>query len=173
MDIILETERLLLRKFTSRDAALLYELNKDPEVIRYTLDPMTDPGQAEQVLLDVILPQYQLYNYGRWAVHLKSNLEFLGWCGLKYLSERDEIDIGYRYMKRFWGQGIDTEAAKAVLDYGFSTLKLDRIVGRSLPGNIASIKVLEKCGMEYVGQHIVENLVHETYELKNPAYPVN
>jgi len=168
MNIVFETDRLLLRRFTEDDAPLLYELNLDPEVIRYTLDPILDLGHAKKILQGVILPQYKLYNHGRWAVHRKPNLEFIGWCGLKFLAERSEVDIGYRFMKKYWGQGYATEAALATLNYGFKQLNLGRIVGRALPGNKASIKVLEKCSMRYIGQEIVEGLLHETYELVNP-----
>jgi len=83
MNVIIETNRLLLRTFTLEDAHLLYDLNYDPDVIKYTGDPIKDIDHAKQVLEQIILPQYALYNYGRWAVHVKTGLEFIGWCGLK------------------------------------------------------------------------------------------
>jgi RimJ/RimL family protein N-acetyltransferase len=165
MKIILETERLQLREFTEDDAPLLYQLNLDPDVIRYTLDPISDVEHARKILKEVIIPQYGLYNHGRWAVHLKINNEFIGWCGLKFLEELNEVDLGYRFMKKYWGNGYATESAKATLDHGFRILKLKRIVGRALPGNVDSIHVLEKCRMKYVGQQIVQDLLHDTYEL--------
>jgi RimJ/RimL family protein N-acetyltransferase len=169
MDVVIETDRLLLRKFKEGDAPLLYELNLDPEVIRYTHDPMTDVEHAGKVLDDVILPQYVLYDHGRWAVHLRSNLEFIGWCGLKYLRETNEVDIGYRFMKKFWDNGYATEAALACIEYGFNKLDLHRIVGRALPGNLSSIKVLEKCGMKYLHDEVMHGYLHKTYQLTNPA----
>ena len=105
MHVVIETKRLLLRTFTMEDAPLLYELNLDPDVIRHTLDPIKDIDHAKQVLESVILPQYALYNLGRWAVLVKPGLGFIGWCGLKYVPERNEIDLGYRFMKKFWGKG--------------------------------------------------------------------
>ncbi len=105
MNIILQTDRLLLRTFTIADASLIYELNLDPDVVRYTLDPLKDINHAKQVLEQIILPQYALYNYGRWAVHLKNDLEFIGWCGLKNRPERNEIDLGYRFIQKAWGKG--------------------------------------------------------------------
>ena len=169
MNVIIETERLLLRKFTERDAPLLYELNLDPEVIRYTHDPLTDVEHARKMLTEVILPQYALYNHGRWAVHLKTNLEFIGWCGLKYLSEQNEVDLGYRFMKKFWGFGYATEAALACIEYGFARLNLHRIVGRAVPANLDSIKVLEKCGMEFLREEVIQGYLHKTYQVNNPA----
>lgn len=168
MNIVIETERLLLRTFTRDDAPLIYDLNLDPEVIRYTLDPMADINHAQQVLDTVILPQYVLYNHGRWATHTKDDMQFIGWCGLKYRPELDEVDLGYRFKKTAWGRGYATEAAFACIDYGFKKLNLRRIVGRALPGNIASLKVLEKCGMRYLGEETVEGLLHKTYDILNP-----
>jgi [ribosomal protein S5]-alanine N-acetyltransferase len=169
MDVVIETDRLLLRRFTEDDAPLLYELNLDPEVIRYTHDPMTDVEHAKKVLNEVILPQYVLHDHGRWAVHLRSNLEFIGWCGLKYLPETNEVDLGYRFMKKFWGNGYATEAALACIEYGFARSNLHHIVGRALPGNLASIKVLEKCGMKYLHEEVMHGYLHKTYQVTNPA----
>ena len=168
MNVILETERLLLRTFTTEDARLIYELNNDPDDTRFTGDPITDIAHAQQVLEQVILPQYVLYNHGRWAVHTKPDLEFIGWCGLKKRPERNEIDLGYRFLKSTWGKGYATEAAFACIKYGFEKLGLKRIVGRAMPGNIASLKVLEKCGMTYIGEDMVDDHPAKTYEILNP-----
>lgn len=169
MNIIIETERLILRTFTPEDALLIYQLNEDPEITRYTGDPVRDLEHATEVLEKVILPQYTLYNHGRWAVHAKPGLEFLGWCGLKTRPERDfEIDLGYRFLKSAWGKGYATEAAYACLQYGFEKLGHQRIVGRAMPENLASLRVLEKIGMHYIGEEIVDDHPAITYEALNP-----
>jgi ribosomal-protein-alanine N-acetyltransferase len=169
MNVIIETERLLLRTFTTDDVQLLYELNLDPEVTKYTYDPMKDINHAREVLEQIILPQYALYNHGRWAVHTKPSLEFIGWCGLKSRPERNEIDLGYRLIKNAWGKGYATEAAYACIKYGFEKLYLQRIIGRAVPGNIASLNVLKKCGMVYIGEEVVDNHPAKTYEIINPV----
>jgi [ribosomal protein S5]-alanine N-acetyltransferase len=173
MNVVIETERLLLRTFTMDDALLIYNLNLDPDVIRYTLDPIADIEKAKEVLEKTILPQYALYNHGRWAVHVKPGLDpiaigFIGWCGLKTRPEMNEIDLGYRFVKKAWGKGYAAESAHACIRYGFEKLGLKRIVGRSLPANTASARVLEKCGMDYVGEEVIEGLLHKTYEVFNP-----
>lgn len=168
MNVIIETHRLLLRTFTLEDAPLIYELNLDPEVIRYTLDPIRDIEHAREVLEKTILPQYALYNHGRWAVHTKSNKDFIGWCGLKARPERIEIDLGYRFIKTTWGKGYATEAAFACIKYGFEKLNLQRIVGRTMPDNKTSLRVLEKCGMKYIGEDVVDGHPAITYEILNP-----
>ena len=169
MNIVIETNRLLLRTFTEDDAALIYELNLDPDVIRYTHDPIKDLVHAAEILEKVIIPQYALYNHGRWAVHVKATLEFLGWCGLKYLAELNEIDLGYRFKKEGWGKGYATEAAYASIQYGFEKIGLQRIVARVEIDNIGSWKVLEKCGMTYIGDEKVDGYPVKTYEILNPS----
>jgi RimJ/RimL family protein N-acetyltransferase len=171
MNVIIETDRLLLRSFTIDDAPLIYDLNLDPAVIRYTYDPIKDIDHAREVLEQTILPQYALYNHGRWAVHLKPGLEFIGWCGLKYIPQRDEIDLGYRLKKQFWGKGYATEAAFACIKYGFERLKLRRIIGRAMPDNSSSLKVLEKCGMTFFEEGVVDGHSARTYEIINPLIP--
>lgn len=171
MNVIIETERLLLRTFSEEDANLVYLLNLDPDVTRYTGDPVRDTAHAQEVLQKAILPQYALYGYGRWAVHSKPGLKFIGWCGLKMRPDAKEIDLGYRFMRESWGKGFATEAAAASLRYGFEKVGIKRIVGRALPANLASIRVLEKCGMTYIGEEIIEDLLHRTYEAINPLIP--
>jgi RimJ/RimL family protein N-acetyltransferase len=169
MNVIIETERLLLRTFTELDANLIYELNLDPDVTRFTHDPVKDLAHAEEILIKKILPQYALYNHGRLAVHLKPTLEILGWCGLKYRAESNEVDLGYRFQKEFWGKGFATEAAYASIKYGFEKLGLQRIVGRAEFDNISSWKVLENCSMTYIGEQEVAGHPVKTYEIFNPS----
>jgi [ribosomal protein S5]-alanine N-acetyltransferase len=164
---IIETERLLLNEFTLSDTQLIFDLNQDPKVIRYTGDPIKNLSDAKRVLEQVILPQYALYNHGRWAVYTKSDMEFIGWCGLKTRPERN-FDLGYRFVTKAWGKGFATEAAYASLQYGFEKLNHQRIVGRALPENIASVKVLEKIGMKYIGMDEIEGEMARVYEAIHP-----
>jgi RimJ/RimL family protein N-acetyltransferase len=168
MQVIIETERLLLREFTLDDAELVYTLNSDPEVTRYTGDPIRDIAQAREVIEQKLIPQYVLQKMGRFAVLVKPTHEFIGWCGLKFRPERNEIDLGYRFMRSAWGKGYATEAARACLDHGFQTLEVRRVVGHSMPDNIASIRVLENCGMRFVCEEIIDNHPARTYEALNP-----
>ncbi len=146
----IETPRLYLREFTIEDAQLLIDLNSNPNVIRYTGDgPVKDLDEAKRILNDIIFPQYK-NKMGRWAVHLKSNDEFIGWCGLKFIADDNEIDLGYRFFENHWGKGYASESAKAVLDYGVNTLKLKNIIARAAKDNPASIAVIQKLGFVYL-----------------------
>ncbi len=145
---ILETSRLFLREFSILDAHNLFELNNDPEVIQYT----GDKAFKTKVESDIFIKNYnhyQKYGFGRWAVIRKSDSEFLGWCGLKFSPDVDEVDIGFRFHKRFWNQGFAAEAARSCLEYGFQKLNLTSIVGRAMNENLSSIRVLEKIGLTF------------------------
>jgi ribosomal-protein-alanine N-acetyltransferase len=145
---ILETDRLYLREFEISDAPKMYELNLDPDVIRYTGDSsFASLEETEKFMRNY--SAYKDFGYGRWAVIRKVDEEILGWCGLKYLPETKETDVGYRFFKKYWGQGYATESALASLEYGFNTLNLPTIVARAMHENLASIKVLEKIGLKY------------------------
>jgi len=168
MNIILQSPRLYFREFTKDDAQLLYELNSNANVIKYVHEPPPTPENIIDILQNSILPQYKLYGHGRWALHLKSNNEFIGWCGLKYIKEDDEIDLGYRFKEQYWGKGYGFEAVKATVDYGFNKLKLKRIVATALPQNIASWKIMEKCGMNCIGDKVDKgNWLVKKYEIVN------
>lgn len=168
MKVILQTPRLILRQFTEADAALILELNSDPEIVKYVHEPtLKTIEHAQDILNNIILPQYQ-NNLGRWAIHTKHNMDFIGWCGLKYLPEPDEVDLGYRLMQKAWGHGYATEAAQASLEHGFNELNLKLITGRAHIENLASIKVLEKIGMDFISEGIVDDCPVRTYTKANP-----
>lgn len=148
---MLETSRLIIRPALLEDAPNLFMLNSDPEVIRYTGDSnFANINEAESLIRDRMFNQFQKFKMSRFTVQLKDGT-YLGWCGLKYHPETDEVDLGYRFMKRFWGQGFATESSKACLDYGFKNLNLSRIIAKAMPENIGSIKVLQKLGMTFKG----------------------
>jgi len=143
----LETERLRLRLFTLDDLPAMYELSTDPDVIKYADTPVKDMAEARQRLEQGPLADYQKYGYGRFAVELKETGEVIGFCGIKYLPEIDLPEVGYRYLKEYWGRGIGTEAAKACVRFARDDLKVNKLVALIIPENIASIRVAEKLGM--------------------------
>ena len=147
MKIIFESERLILREFTGNDARKMFELNSDPEVIKYTGNVPFESVQEAQAFIKNY-KDYEKNGFGRWAVLEKKSKVFLGWCGLK-LNEEKFIDIGFRFFKKYWNKGYATESAKACLKYGFENLNIEEIIGEADKENIASIKVLKKLGMKF------------------------
>lgn len=163
MNIIIQTPRLYLRQFTEADAAIMRQLNNEPGVLQYIPEPApASDEEAMQILVNILLPQYQ-HKLGRLAVHLKENDAFIGWCGLKWLKESDTIDLGYRFKPSAWGKGYATEAAAATLTYGHEVLQLKKIVAHTHIDNLASQKVLEKIGMQCIGEGMDSGLPVKGY----------
>ncbi len=148
MSIQLFTPRLHLRQFQTADAPHLLELNSDPAVLRFVPDGPYDSEKTVRQWIETY-DQYDRWGTGRLAVIRREDGAFLGWCGLKYLEETGEVDLGYRFMQRYWGRGYATEAALPCLDYAFNILGLAEVVGRAEAENTASIHILEKLGMTY------------------------
>ncbi|MDC1327201.1 GNAT family N-acetyltransferase [Ulvibacter sp.] len=147
---IIESERLLLRQFSLNDIEAVYQFNSNVELHRYTGDEIINSRQrAEQIIKDIWLKDYTNYGYGRWALIYKPENKIIGFAGLKYLAEIGETDIGYRILPQYWGKGLVSEIAKKIIPYGFNELNLKRIIGITMPENIASCKVLEKIGFSF------------------------
>jgi len=147
MKPIIETPRFYLREKLPSDARDMFLLNADPEILKYTGDiPFKDEAAAEAFIRNY--DHFRKHGFGRWVIVDKKTNAYLGWCGLKQHAD-GMVDLGYRIKKERWGQGIASETAHACLDYGFKTLNLDKIVGRSVRANLASIHILEKIGMQF------------------------
>lgn len=147
--MIIETPRLILREHTLDDAASVFELNQDFEVVKFTGDHAFNSLQeAKDLIQNNIQQQYIKYGYGRWVVIQKSDQQFLGWCGLKYLTDIAETDLGYRLKQSAWKKGYATEAALACINFAWSK-NIARLIGRAAKENHASINVLEKCGFKH------------------------
>lgn len=150
MNIVFESPRLYFREFTRQDVSLLHDLDSNYNVIKYMHRPLPTVQNVTDELCKKILPHYEKYGYGRWAVHLKADDAFIGAAGLKFLPEADEADMGYQFKEAYWGQGYGYETAKAIIDYSFTVLKLPAIYAKALPENIASWKIMKKCGMQFI-----------------------
>jgi RimJ/RimL family protein N-acetyltransferase len=166
MKIILETNRLYLREFIDSDGFHFYHLNNDLDVIKHTgNEPFKSLAEANEFINNY--SDYDKNGFGRWAVCLKENHEFLGWCGLKYETNTGEIDLGYRFYKKHWNKGYATESAKACVKYGFSKLKIKEIVGRAIIKNSASIEVLKKCNLKFKKEFMYNHKLAVLDTIKN------
>ena len=166
-NLYIETERLFIRPFTPNDIEASYAMNLEEEVSRYTGDGgVVSKKEIEQRIMHDVLGDYKKHGYGRLAVELKEERKFIGFTGLKYLEDMNEVDLGYRFMKNYWGRGIATESAKASINLGFETLGLTRIIAMVLPENIGSIRVLEKLHFKYEKEVEEEGQLVSLYSLK-------
>ena len=147
---ILETERLRLRHLSTDDAAFILELLNQPSYLRFIGDRgVRTVPEAERYIAQGPMASYERYGFGLWMVEMKEGRQPVGTCGLIKRKELDDVDIGYAFPPRFWGQGYASEAARAVMAYGRDVLKLKRIVAIVSPDNERSIKLLEKLGLEF------------------------
>ncbi len=160
---IIQTERLLLRPFTPADIEPSYQVNLDPLVSRYTHDGgVKTLEEIDHTIRTNVLGDYQKYGFGRFAVIHKHDNRFIGFAGLKYLPDLDQVDIGYRFHSHYWGQGIATECGQVILPFGFDVLGLDHIIGQILPENEASRRVLEKLHFSFEKEFVEEGVtVHQ------------
>ena len=125
----------------------MFRLNTEPEVVKYADSPAKDMEEVRERLEQGPLSDYKKYGYGRFAVELKETGNVIGFCGIKYLPEIDLPEVGYRYLKEYWGKGIGTEAARVCVDFARDDLNIEKLIALIIPENIASIKVAEKLGM--------------------------
>ena len=154
MHIILETPRLALRQFTEDDVDNLFDLNSDPEVMRYLTGGRPTPREE---IRDQIIP-FHMAVYGRldrlgtWAAESTGTGEFLGWFHFRpgHDTEITNIDLGYRLRRSAWNKGYATEGSRALINMGFTDLGVERVFAHAMTVNTASRRVLEKCGLTLV-----------------------
>jgi RimJ/RimL family protein N-acetyltransferase len=180
--IILETPRLVMRQFTKGDVDNLFDLNSDPEVMRYITGGR--PIRRE-VIRDEIIPFHlavydRLGRLGTWAAESSATGEFLGWFHFRPGAGTDitNIDLGYRLRRSAWHKGYATEGSRALISGGFTDLGVERVFGHTMTVNIASRRVMEKCGLTlvrtspYEGADVIEGAEHGEveYALTKPEW---
>ena len=151
MSTILETNRLLLRHQLPADLDDLWALYCDPEITKYIPDAPRTRQEAQEELEWHMHGHPRFPELGLWATIHKDTGKFIGRCGLLpwTIEGQQEVEVAYTIAREYWGQGLATEAAHAILDYGFEQLKLSRLICRIDEENRASRKVAEKIGMTF------------------------
>ena len=155
MRVLLETDRLLLRRFTAADGDALVELDSDPEVMRFLTNGRPTPREViEREALPRILGGYErLRGFGRMAAIERPTGAFIGWIGLDPAEDGrpdDEIELGYRLRRPAWGRGYATEGSRALLRRAFDEPGVRRVYAQTMAVNLASRRVMEKSGLRYV-----------------------
>ena len=152
MAIILKTPRLAIRQFTEDDVDNLLDLNDDPELMRYLGRPV-----PREVLRDQIIPFHlgvyqRLDRLGTWAAESADGGQFLGWFHFRPGPDGDitNIDLGYRLRRSTWNKGYATEGSRALINMGFTDLGVQRVFAHTMTVNLASRRVMEKCGLTLV-----------------------
>ena len=150
--LLMETNRLKLRLVAASDADWLWQLDSDPEVMRFISGGVPTPREVfEQVYLPRMLQTYpQGPQFGFWAAQIRDSDQCVGWFHLRpEKQEPFEMELGYRLRRDVWGCGLATEGSLELLRRAFSEWQLPRVVAHTLSGNAASRRVMEKCGMRW------------------------
>lgn len=152
---ILETPRLILRHQRVEDLDSLYALYRDPDVTRYIPDAPRTRQEAKEELQWFLNGHPKHPQLGLWAAIHKETDQFIGRCGLLpwTIDGRDEVEVAYLLAKAYWGQGLGTEVAQAIVNYAFEQLHLARLICLIDPDNRASIRVAGKIGMTFEKEH--------------------
>ncbi len=141
------TKRFRLRPLEQSDSHWIALLNADRDVMRYIGAEVLSYEQALRQAECMIAMDMRSPRLGFWVVEDLVTAEVHGWTALKYLIGTTEIEIGFRLNRPSWGRGIATEAGNRLLAHGFDDLRIDRIVGVAMTGNVPSVRVLEKIGL--------------------------
>jgi [ribosomal protein S5]-alanine N-acetyltransferase len=169
--IVLETDRLLLRRLTREDLDDLVRLYADSETMRFFGGPRSrKEAEAEMTWC---LEQYERNvttggcGPAFWATILKSDNAFIGRCGLlpQVIEDKAEAEVAYMIARSHWNQGLGTEVARAIKEWGFRHYKFPRLISTIVPGNTASIRVAEKNGLHYKKDVEVEGILHHLYSV--------
>lgn len=146
---MIETTRLILRPFTPDDLDELIEMRSDPDVYKYLGGIRLQNPAAITRRLGAYMAAQEKYGFSSCAAIWKETGQMVGWGGLMPLEDSGEVEVGYGFIKDFWGRGLGTELTRAWLEYGFGKAGLERIVAIAIPGNTASTHIMEKVGMSY------------------------
>jgi len=148
----IETERLVIRYLGDGDEAFLVELLNQPSFIRNIGDRQVRTLEdAAEYVRKGPAASYERFGFGLFHVATKEPLTPIGICGLLKRDSLEDVDLGFAYLERFWGCGYALEAANAVMEFGWKTVGLKRIVAITAPHNEASMRLLRKLGMKFEG----------------------
>lgn len=147
---VFETERLVLRRFTTDDAPFILRLLNEPSFIENIADRgVRTLEQAAEYITNGPMASYQANGFGLYLVAVKETGEAAGMCGLLRRDTLPHPDVGYAFLPEFWSRGYAFEAAKATLDYGRRELGMGTILAIVSPGNAPSIALLRKLGFVF------------------------
>jgi RimJ/RimL family protein N-acetyltransferase len=162
MKFHIETERLILRELQVGDLQAWYEMDSNAEVHKYLGNQPVQSMLHIENAFQSIQQQYLKNGIGRWATIEKSSGNFIGWSGLKFITELENNhinfhDVGYRLMPKYWGKGYATESCKAALEYAFNKMQLNEVIGICHEDNKASRNALEKSGLKFIEKFVEQS----------------
>lgn len=167
---VLLTPRLALRPCTLADVPALHALWIDPDVRRWLWDGMVIPEASARDVVEESLATFAARGFGQWVVNVREGGLLRGFAGLRPFGGADDVELLYALGPAHWGTGIATEAARAVLGHGFGTLALPRIAARADSPNAASVRVMERLGLRFEGERVVQGRPTMHYAIAREAW---
>lgn len=169
-DIYIETERLIIKPYSMEDIEDLYRIYSDEKVMAYIPEGVMSYQWIKDLITWMVEYCYEkntpenIIKFGV-SIEYKESRKVIGWCGLGSLDcNPEDVEIFYGLASEYWGQGLGTEAVNAMLNYGFNTIGLKRIIAVVSPHNIASKKVIEKTGMKFEKLLKVNDINYSGYD---------
>jgi RimJ/RimL family protein N-acetyltransferase len=150
---VIETKHTRLRPFRQAEADALFQIANQKDIFRYFPNPAPWTREKTKKFIDNQLAHWEQHGFGWWGVEPLDSSELIGWNGLQYLPETDEIEVGYLISQLFQGRGWTTEGVRASLSFGFDRLGIQSIVAIIHPENVPSQRVALKCGMSFVDRN--------------------
>lgn len=147
MELIHKTARLLIRPLSLDDVPVLTEILSDPKVMAYSVRGVCDEA-ATKKFVEWCLACYRTHGVGPWALIERRTSALIGFCGVgpERVDDVEEVNLGYRLARRYWGRGLATESARGALAYAFGTKGYESVVVIIEPEHVASLRVAEKVG---------------------------
>ena len=175
MNVYIETPRLLIREIRKVDATGIFELDTDPEVHRYLGNKPITTMEEAQSAIEFIQSQYRENGIGRWAVIEKESGCFIGWTGLKLITTPinkhvNYYDLGYRFIRKYWGKGYAQETIAPSLEYGFNQLQTGEIYAIADVGNAASNAILQKNRFRLMETFYLDKELHNWFKLSKQEW---
>jgi ribosomal-protein-alanine N-acetyltransferase len=170
MRVALYTVRLHLQPYRLSDIDALHQLWTDPAVRKYLWDDKVIPRERAAEVVTASLADWSMHGYGQWTIHTLDNHELIGFCGFRAAEEDKPPELLYGLAPAYWGQGLATEAAQAVLRYGFERLNFTRVWAATDPPNLASVRVLERLGMQFDRRDTLNGLDTVFYALSREQF---
>jgi RimJ/RimL family protein N-acetyltransferase len=174
---LIETARLMMRPFAIDDVDDLSRLWVDPGVRKFLWDDQVIPRETAIAVVESSIESFVNHGFGFWAICFKNDPELIGFGGLRHFTEdggvTSEVEILYGVAPECWGKGVATEAAGAVLNYGFEECELAHIYAGADPPNVASFRVIEKLGMNFSRKMVANGLDVIYYAICRDDYKIH
>jgi ribosomal-protein-alanine N-acetyltransferase len=167
---ILKTPRLRMRSLTIDDTEDLYQILQEKNILQFFPNPDTPDRTRVENMIRKQIAHWKEHQLGWWALEPLTTSQLIGWCGLQFLPETGEVEVGYLISQNYRGKGLIPEAANASLTYGFETLGLKEIIALTHPNNRSSQRVTQKIGLRYVDTRSYFNMQCCRFKITNEEF---